>query len=968
MANLLFELEKSLRSTKKRRVRRAARPRTPTGKPPASAPRVGTAAPAIPAGASRAAAAVDYRVPGIVAPVRQPSSMTCWATVTTIMKCWRAQASMTIETAIGQIGANWLAKFTANQGLTTAEKAPFLAAAGLAYEYPQSLTAAGWEGLLRRYGPLWVTTDEDPTAGFAIHARVMAGIHGDGTDAGTKIDVIDPATGTAYEENLGKFRSKYEAEARETKGALRIQIVHWPHDVGFAVARALMMDAAAYSLSLGAGGFTTVDDAEFEPGYDEANPDRPVTRAASTFAFMLTKPKKMTAADARWAADADSPDYRHLRVPIDTTPFVLKGSVIRRLVELNHFSLEGVDAKVVFGLRGCTIDANLTAFADSASVKEVVPNHIDNRCVIGVWDTATDKIVAFQASTVPNWEYMETYRQDRAKPANMLPTGRYAMVVGTHRPKKKNAKGELVDNPGRVQGALRNDATVVVLRTEDDLTYTTKDVWDETVANDNIHPGIIPVNAGTSTVPDFSSAGCHTVPGGSVGDAPSGAWADFRTALGFDNTKPTRHDGKKLAYVLLTGREARCVASGAVANFPARLRFGSRGDKVKALQEALARHAKKYYTAKTADGEFGPGTAMAFIRFQKDRDSGAADGIVTPTDATALGFTLPVPPPSATKQQDIPGKVVDFLRGIFKKAVRRPEEGRFKVESDNAELLHDDTPAIAPWKRTSVNFTLKATTPNVTLKDVARGDISGGNTFLFKFRLEFEHNGYDIREAQVHREIQNSSPLYDGRFEVKFTAKKATTPRSEVARIDFIVTGKWDPGLGNKFFDFSGKLYAESDGDFGLDLDPNDRVKIEYFAGGTFSNMKVTPLPAPRVVKTWHAVFFAPPGSDRVTDDELQRLKDWLRELKKDDIRYRRLREGAIKVTVEGYASATGRGQLNQELSGRRADRIIKLLRDELGSSAKIDRAAHGEDHPADKHEKEDPAARRVDVWFEVAM
>src|ERR687889_305235 len=77
-----------------------------------------------------------------------------------------------------------------------------------------------------------------------------------------------------------------------------------------------------------------------------------------------------------------------------------------------------------------------------------------------------------------------------------------------------------------------------------------------------------------------------------------------------------------------------------------------------------------------------------------------------------------------------------------------------------------------------------------------------------------------------------------------------------------------------------------------------------------------------------------------------------------------RLRAGTIQVNVEGYASATGKGQLNQDLSGRRADKVIKLLKDELGSSAKINRFAHGEDNPAEKKELEDQSQRRVEIWF----
>jgi outer membrane protein OmpA-like peptidoglycan-associated protein/peptidoglycan hydrolase-like protein with peptidoglycan-binding domain len=993
MSNRLLDLEKSLGggAATKRRKRRAGvrvktgekapapaaavKPAPPAAVAPPPAPGYApTAAPGKAAAASlaRAQAAVNYRVPGLVAPITQPSSKTCWATVTTIMMQWKGQASMSIQTAIGRVGSTWLAMFNADQGLPGSKKAAFLSAAGLAYQAPQSLTAAGWEGLLRQYGPIWVTTDEDPSADFAIHARVMTGIRGDGTEGGTTLDIVDPGTGTAYTESFAVFLEKYESEARTPGRKLRIQIVHWPHDAGFNVARSLGAQQDAYAFSLSAQTYATVDKAEFEPGYDEARPGEAIVRAPSAFATPFNKVKKLVATDIRWAADAQSPDYRHLGKPIDTSAFVLKGSVIERLVRLNYFPLDAANPKVVFGLRGCTMDSNQATFADGLSVREIEPNHIDNRCIIGVWDSATGKIAAFQASTVPNWEYMESYRQNHADKANMLPCGRYEMVVGTHRPKKEDDKGKLVDNPGRVQGALRNDHKVVVLRSEDDLSYTVKDTWDRTKAYDNIHPGIVPVNTGTSTVPDYSSAGCSTIPGSSKSDTPGGAWAEFRTALGLDNANPTKHDGKKFTYVLLTGREARLAATGKDAEAPARLRFGSGGAEVRSLQEQLAKHTKKHYKGK-ADGTFDARTSMAFIRYQKDRDGGAADGVVTPTDASALGFTLPVPPVTPAKQLGVLGDVVDFARGIFSKIIdkvaARHDEGRFVMTSDVAEIMHDDTPSLVPWNRKTANFAIKAYSPPSEIKDLARLDIKTAKVYRFLFTVSFEYNGYDIREAQVQRVIQGSSTMKDPKLEVKFVAKRASGVRAEVSTIDFVINGKWDPGVGDKFIDFSGKLSVESDGDIRIEFTPSKIAGLEDTGGAKFSSVKVTKLSVPKFDKEWKAIFFAV-DKDIITDVEMALFKKWVNELRKNDVRWRRLREGLITVNVDGYASPTGGGQHNQDLSRKRKDKVKKLLIDELGSGAKIIDSARGEADPSitKKNEKEDFFQRRAEVWFEVPL
>lgn len=172
---------------------------------------------------------VNFQVPGIVPSERQPSSMTCWATVTTMMMSWRQNMSMPIETALSRIGRQYAEKFRRNEGLAGSEKAAFLASAGLIAEPPMSYSLEGWERLLRTYGPLWVTTDEQPGAGFAIHARILTGIRGNG-DASAIVDIVDPSGGRQYQERFSDFIRKFEEEARDRSRPLRIQVVHWPAD------------------------------------------------------------------------------------------------------------------------------------------------------------------------------------------------------------------------------------------------------------------------------------------------------------------------------------------------------------------------------------------------------------------------------------------------------------------------------------------------------------------------------------------------------------------------------------------------------------------------------------------------------------------------------------------------------------------------------------------------------------------
>jgi len=213
----LWELEREIRAGKKRHSGITALKQKP------------------PSTAYALSVPVDYRVPGAVAALRQPSSMTCWATVAAMMLSWRHNASMPIETALSRIGDEYADKFRRNEGLTGAEKAVFLAKAGLSAQPAMNLSIEGWQQMLRKYGPLWVTTDEQPGAGFAIHARLMTGIHGGGEANDTFVDIVDPGNGSEYKEKFADFLGKYEEEPRDPKRALRIQIVHWPADAGYAM-------------------------------------------------------------------------------------------------------------------------------------------------------------------------------------------------------------------------------------------------------------------------------------------------------------------------------------------------------------------------------------------------------------------------------------------------------------------------------------------------------------------------------------------------------------------------------------------------------------------------------------------------------------------------------------------------------------------------------------------------------------
>ncbi|MBM4429067.1 MAG: hypothetical protein FJ026_01795 [Chloroflexi bacterium] len=336
--------------------------------------------------------------------------------------------------------------------------------------------------------------------------------------------------------------------------------------------------------------------------------------------------KGFTAEDALWLIDDRSPNYRHLGWLGSSEPFVFAASDLEHLCRLNHFDVSEGQDEVLFGLRGCRISGgDAGGFVSAVELTETAPDHVSYQCVLGVWRRSSGEIALFQGSTVPNWHYTCQQVEQGGRKANMLPTGRYVYAVGRHR---------------EMEGAFRLEAQVVVLRSNDDLVYETTDQWDASVPLDNIHPGGCPNEP-------YSSAGCQTVPGSFGVKCPefpnvqagqhAGPWASFRELAGLDQEDNRDKWGAPMVYVLLTCRDARAIRSFADPTSLIRLRFGSSGDAVRALQMALQQIG---YPSVPVDGQMGTETTMAYIDWQQKQYGGAADGIVTPEEAIKLGFSL----------------------------------------------------------------------------------------------------------------------------------------------------------------------------------------------------------------------------------------------------------------------------------------------------------------------------------------
>jgi hypothetical protein len=168
----------------------------------------------------------QYDVPALA----QPSDMTCWATVATMMISWQDSVCYEITAVMDRAGTSYRGMFDADQGLPGSQKVAFLSALTLRSEPPQDYAVVGFQRLIENYGPLWVTTDESPDENFAIHARIVTGMAGDGSVDGTMLTIIDPADGLAHTESYNDFTQKFDRVAFDdmnTGSDFRVQVVHF---------------------------------------------------------------------------------------------------------------------------------------------------------------------------------------------------------------------------------------------------------------------------------------------------------------------------------------------------------------------------------------------------------------------------------------------------------------------------------------------------------------------------------------------------------------------------------------------------------------------------------------------------------------------------------------------------------------------------------------------------------------------
>jgi WD40 repeat protein len=334
--------------------------------------------------------------------------------------------------------------------------------------------------------------------------------------------------------------------------------------------------------------------------------------------------RAFSVAEVAWADDPQHPDYHHLDASFPDQEFEFTPADLELIIRANRFEPTRDGKRILFGLRGAALVNGDKSSGAALRLRLVRPNHREFRCVIGVYDTDTSMLSGFIGSTVPWYSYVHDFYERAQDPrTNMLPTGCYPYFVGPHGAHQIPGCFRLGKGFGDNQ-----QEQVAVLRTLNDVIYDTNDAFDLSIPHDNLHPSF--------SNQKFMSRGCQTVRGTYTGKH-TGEWAEFRHAAGLQERGD---NGRRFDYVLVTGLEA-AIASKLRRNSPTpsasdilqrltRLRHGSQGEIVKALQQKLGL---------PQTGVFGAKETKALSELQR-KHFGGADGVYSPEVDARLNFNL----------------------------------------------------------------------------------------------------------------------------------------------------------------------------------------------------------------------------------------------------------------------------------------------------------------------------------------
>lgn len=167
----------------------------------------------------------------VVTPLAQTKTMSCWAAASAMLLSWKNGIPYDELSAVKLAGARYETAFKTNTGLPGTAIADLARDLNLAVQPPKNHDVGSYATLLKAHGPLWIGTAIFSATKPYRHVRIMAGLNGDGTAAGTIASVVDPDGGVSYGTTVEQFSKELEEIAKQDLGAgadLNPQVIHFP--------------------------------------------------------------------------------------------------------------------------------------------------------------------------------------------------------------------------------------------------------------------------------------------------------------------------------------------------------------------------------------------------------------------------------------------------------------------------------------------------------------------------------------------------------------------------------------------------------------------------------------------------------------------------------------------------------------------------------------------------------------------
>jgi len=863
---------------------------------------------------------VGYTLPGVIPAIQQSAPATAWAAQAAMMLAWRDDRPYTVEQALAVVQPRWVEAYRRGDALSADDTALFLATAGLCAAPPQSLSAEGWEALLRTYGPLCLLP-ADAEVVLPAPGRMVTSIQGDGTPEGTQLGFVDSSTGTGAAELLSAF-------------AAPLRVLHWSIDAGLARgARPTALPAPETPATPPPAGPSTASSVRARR-YARASAvpewDRPANfpaairqfwgRPASRlhhFLWHLARSAWPNLEPAWMRAFTDmkfTPPPRlagqpgagidflgmHRRM-IDTTRAIAARAKLAyrptawRPIPWNHLDPDWPMPV----LSGGTVPVSKTE-RRTAEMRTIVANRFENDAWLA--GVSLDELGNLVENSIHGWMHMHWAADPPA------PFG----------------------SPQYLQAVFNSDYLGDTPSSQVNPHFWKLHGWvDECISRwENA-----PVAAGTGQKRDATSllAPAWLGPVPAAPTAQSLARARAR-ALELEDPMLHEHGGMsddealRLIAALEPSRHDPFPGGSSTTEELVAL-LGPIGD----VPEAWIAEA----------GGADPTSAMASLR---------ARPAVVALDRHGV------------RQMALPAVVGEIGLAVFSAAAPSIFGGDVSYEVPPiTEYYHPNTPPETPALRSmmDIQFATIADPPPAIFPTIA-GKRNRLKTNGFYFELRFDHNGYDIRKCNIEFLRGKSSTLYLSSFDIKFRPVEGSDRSHPVASILYMISGRWDPaGIGD--YSFQGELLVRADGSVSAKITRADEATVEVPTQDGITNVRRVALPTPTVLYPTWEIYFSPEGSAVLSESAADSVLAWLDNQLLTDAAAG-LRNGTTPIEIHGYASTKDKKLKNLDLSRDRAVAVEKLIRNypPLGPNARIDIYPHGERDAGTPDDRSDSAQQKV--------